>query len=102
MPKSFKTNMLLANSRATSSTFDHVDFGHCVFSKTGYFNSLVAESNIEGAAFAFCKLDATVFQNSSLRHVSTTNCDIKGLTINGIDIQSLLMQIAELLEKNNA
>jgi uncharacterized protein YjbI with pentapeptide repeats len=85
-----RPNMILSNVSATSSTFTHLDFDHCAFIRTKYFNSLFALSNIEGSTFTHCSLDGTVIENSSLRGARMDNCDIEGLVINGVEVDALI------------
>jgi uncharacterized protein YjbI with pentapeptide repeats len=88
-----RPNMNLSNVSATSSTFEHLDFDHCAFLRTKYFNSLFALSNIEGSTFTHCSFDGAVIENSSLRGARIDNCDIDGLIINGVNVDALIARV---------
>jgi uncharacterized protein YjbI with pentapeptide repeats len=90
-------NTLLSNVSATSSTFNQIQFDHCVFVRNGYFNSLFAHSSIEGATFNACNFNGSVIENSSLRGVQINNCTMEGLRINGLEVYRLLLQLKKLL-----
>jgi len=86
-------NMLLANARATSSTFNQVNFDHSVIHDSTYANSLFAQVNLTGAAFAFCAFDGVVVERSSLRNVELRECDVHGLTVNGFHVGALIERL---------
>ena len=85
-----RPNMLMSNLQATSSTFDQVDFGHCISNNSKYAYSVFLNTNFKGVSFQRAVLDGCGFQRCSLRGVQIQNCDIEGLVVNGVEVGSLL------------
>jgi uncharacterized protein YjbI with pentapeptide repeats len=83
-------NTLLANARATSSTFDCTSFDHSVINNSTYANTLFTQSNFTESVFALSNLDAALFERCSLRGVEFRHCTVEGLVINGINVGALL------------
>jgi hypothetical protein len=50
----------------------------------------VIDSGIRGGEFTYVKFDRTKIRNSSLLDVTMENCDIQGLTIDGVNVEEAL------------
>jgi uncharacterized protein YjbI with pentapeptide repeats len=88
-----RPNALMSNLDATSSTFDQIGFGHCIFNNLTFTNSLFFNADFKGVSFQRTSFDGTGFQRCSLRGVQIQNCDIEGLVINGIEVGALLNRL---------
>jgi uncharacterized protein YjbI with pentapeptide repeats len=85
-----RPNMMMLNADGRSSTLARTDFSHSVLSEMRLFNSRVHQSNLEGCAFDDCDLDGSTFSGCSFRGVQLINCDVDHMTINGVNVGSLM------------
>jgi uncharacterized protein YjbI with pentapeptide repeats len=83
-------NMMMLNANGHSSTLARTDFSHSVMSEMRFFNTRVHQSNLEGCAFDDCDLDGSTFSGCSFRGVQLINCDVDHMTINGVNVGSLM------------
>ncbi|MDZ5713287.1 GNAT family N-acetyltransferase [Jeotgalibacillus haloalkalitolerans] len=53
-------------------------------------DSLVADSTVQNATFWFADLSSSVFRTSDMSGVALENCNIAGMTIDGISVEELM------------
>jgi len=83
-------NMFLERFEATSSTFNFINFDHCIINQCDLSNSRFSESKLDGIAISDSNLDGSLIERCSLRGVSLQNCNVDGLVINGFKIGDLI------------
>lgn len=85
----------VADANIRSLSVSNAAMQESKFQNVNLSDSLLADSTVQHATFWFTDLSGTLFRTANLSNVKLENCDISGMTIDGIPVDELIKAYKE-------